>query len=73
MDTKLVIHLSHILFHYEDKKPGTAAGMDRSIVLTVYLATSSGLGVGTSRPCFVVVMESILYYEIVIDLKSIKL
>ena len=30
--------------------PGTAGGMLRSIVRTVYLATSSGGGVGTSSP-----------------------
>ena len=30
--------------------PGTAGGMARCIVRTVYLATSEGLGVGTSRP-----------------------
>ena len=34
--------------------PGTAAGMERSIVRTVYLATSAGGGVGTSRPAQVV-------------------
>ena len=35
-----------------DKKwiPGTAGGMVLSIVLTVYFATSSGDGVGTSKP-----------------------
>ena len=30
--------------------PGTAGGMLRNIVRTVYLATSSGGGVATSRP-----------------------
>jgi len=30
--------------------PGTAGGMVRCIVRTVYLATSEGAGVGTSRP-----------------------
>ncbi len=33
--------------------PGTAGGMLRSIVRAVYLATSSGAGVGTSRPAAV--------------------
>ncbi len=30
--------------------PGTAGGTERSIVRTVYRATSAGVGVGTSRP-----------------------